>query len=156
MSRFRVFAAAFCALLSSGCAFSTGFRDGQAADLPPDAPVVVALTEAQLSPDFDAHGVFWSRSSAVLRSLRDHPGLVGYAVRFEIWEGRVRTMTVWRDDASLAAFVAGRVHARAAVEGLPALADARFARVRTTRAEAPLAWPDVETRLARDGRGYYE
>lgn len=156
MSRFRVFAAALCALLSSGCAFSTGFRDGQAAGLPADAPVVVALTEAKLSPDIDAHGVFWSRSSAVLRSLQDHPGLVGYALRFEIWEGRVRTMTVWRDDASLAAFVAGRVHARAAVEGLPALADARFARVRVARGQAPLPWPDVAERLARDGRGYYE
>ncbi len=156
MSRFRVFAAAFCALLSSGCAFSTGFREGQAADLPADAPVVVALTEATLSPDIDAQGVFWSRSSAVLRSLRDHPGLVGYAVRFEIWEGRVRTMTVWRDDASLAAFVAGRIHARAAVEGLPALADARFARVRVARAQASLPWPDVAERLNRDGRGYYE
>lgn len=156
MARFRVFAAVFCALLSSGCAFSTGFREGQAADLPADAPVVVALTEATLSPDLDAQGVFWSRSSAVLRSLRDHPGLVGYAVRFEIWEGRVRTMTVWRDDSSLAAFVAGRVHARAAVEGLPALADARFARVHVARAQAPLPWPDVAERLNRDGRGYYE
>lgn len=156
MSRFRVFAAALCALLSSGCAFSTGFRDGQAADLPADAPVVVALTEAKLSPDFDAHGVFWSRSRDVVRSLADRPGLVGYTIRLEPLGTRIWTMTVWRDDQSLAAFLADSTHRRAATEGMPSLADARFARVRVARAEAPLAWPDAVARLARDGRGYYE
>lgn len=82
MSRFRVFATALCALPSSGSAFSTNFREDQAADLPADAPMIVALTEVQLSTDIDAHGVFWSRSSSVLRSLRDSPGLVSYTVRF--------------------------------------------------------------------------
>ena len=152
----RAFAALLSLFLVSGCAFSTGFREGSAAGLPPEAPVIVALTEAKLVSELDAHTVFWSRSRDVVRSLADRPGLVGYAIRLEPLGTRVWTMTVWRDDESLAAFLAACVHMRAASEAMPALADARFARVRVTRAEAPLAWDDAVERLARDGRGYYE
>jgi heme-degrading monooxygenase HmoA len=152
----RPFAALLSLFLLAGCTFSTGFREGSAADLPPDAPVIVALTEAKLVPELDAHTVFWSRSRSVVMSLAERPGLVGYSMRLEPFGTRVWTMTVWRDDESLAAFLASQVHARAQKDGLPSLADGRFLRVRVTRAEAPLAWDDAVARLARDGRRYYE
>jgi heme-degrading monooxygenase HmoA len=152
----RPLAAVLGLTLLSGCAFSTGFREGSAAGLPPEAPVIVALTEAKLVSELDAHTVFWSRSRDVVRSLADRPGLVGYSIRLEPLGTRVWTMTVWRDEASLMAFVQSATHARAVRDGLPTMADGRFAQVRVTRAEAPLAWPDAVERLARDGRGYYE
>lgn len=152
----RFLAALLSLLILSGCAFSPGFRAGPAADLPPDATVIVALTEAKLVPDLGAHGVFWSRSRSVVMSLAERPGLVGYSMRLEPFGTRVWTMTVWRDDESLAAFLTSQVHARAQKDGLPSLADGRFLRVRVTRADAPLAWDDAVERLARDGRRYYE
>ena len=156
MRYWRGLAVGLGASLMAGCGFSTGFTPGVAADTPPDASVVVALTEARLALEPDAQGVFWSRSSGVLRALRDQPGLVGYSVRFEPWESRVRTMTVWRDEASLISFLSGRAHARAATEGMVALTESRFLRVHTTRAQAPLPWPEAATRLASEGREYYE
>ena len=152
----RAFAALLSLLLLSGCAFSTGFRDGQAAGLPAEAPVIVAVTEAKLVADLDAHAVFWSRSRDVVRSLAARPGLVGYSMRLEPLGTRVWTMTVWRDDESLAAFLADPTHRRAQSDGLPSLADGRFLRVRATRGQAPLAWDEALGRLAKDGRGYYE
>lgn len=143
-------------MLLSGCAFSTGFREGRASDLPPETTVIVALTETKLLSQLDAHTIFWSRSRDVVRSLADRPGLVGYSIRLEPLGTRVWTMTVWRDEASLMAFVQSATHARAVRDGLPTLADGRFAQVRVTRAETPLAWPDAVERLARDGRRYYE
>ena len=125
----RPFAALLSLLLLSGCAISPGFRPGPAADLPPEAQVIVALTEAKLVSELDAHTVFWSRSRAVVMSLAERPGLVGYSMRLEPFGTRVWTMTVWRDDESLAACLAAGVHMRAACDAMPALADARFARV---------------------------
>ncbi|GAB4169124.1 MAG: hypothetical protein OHK0024_04700 [Thalassobaculales bacterium] len=149
-------AAGLSAALLSACSLSTGFRPGIAADLPPDAPVIVALSEARVRPAVGAHLAFWPRSSDVLRSLADQPGLVGYGVRIEPFGTRAWTMTVWQDEASLAGFVKGAAHGRAVAEGLPALADARFARLRTRRGDTPLSWEEAIDRLARDGRPYYE
>lgn len=152
----RVRAAFLSLFLVSGCAVSTGFRDGEAVDLPAQAPVIVAVTEAKLVSELDAHAVFWSRSRDVVRSLAAREGLVGYAMRLEPFGTRVWTMTVWRDDESLAAFLADPTHRRAQTDGLPSLADGRFLRVRATRGQAPLAWDDAIARLAKEGRGYYE
>jgi heme-degrading monooxygenase HmoA len=152
----RAFAALLTLFVVSGCALSTGFRDGQAAGLPAETPVIVAVTEATLVSELDAQAVFWSRSRDVVRSLAGRPGLVGYSLRLEPLGTRVWTMTVWRDDESLAAFLADPVHRRAQSDGMPSLADGRFLRVRTTRGQAPLAWDDAIVRLAREGRAYYE
>ncbi|MCA3265383.1 MAG: hypothetical protein ING19_04870 [Azospirillum sp.] len=78
MRHWRGLAVGLGASLMAGCGFSTGFTPGVAADTPPDASVVVALTEA------------------------------------------------------------------------------RFLRVHTTRAQAPLPWPEAATRLASEGRAYWE
>lgn len=152
----RAFAALLTLFLVSGCAFSTGFRDGQSAGLPPETPVIVVVTEATLGSDLDAQAVFWSRSRDVLRSLAGRQGLVGHSMRLEPFGTRVWTMTVWRDDESLAAFLADPMHRRAQSDGLPALADGRFLRLRAARGQVPLAWDEAIARLARDGRGYYE
>jgi heme-degrading monooxygenase HmoA len=49
--------------------------------------------------------------------MGDQPGLLGHAVRFEIFGNKAWTMTAWKDEASLTAFVRSPAH-RAAVRRL--------------------------------------
>jgi hypothetical protein len=57
-------------------------------------------------------------------------------------------MTVWRDKASLDAFVRSEVHTEAIRMGMPAVKTAQFLRFEWPAQDVPPSWGEVERRLS--------
>lgn len=138
----------------TGCAISTPYRRAAGGGPVGDDTVLVALTHAELAQGADAASAFWSNVSAVAESLEGRPGFIGYRLRRELLGRNSWTMTVWTDEASLAAFVRSDIHQTAILEGGPALARARFARITLPLSEIPLSWEEAEALLDAQGREY--
>lgn len=135
-----------------GCELATSFRgDGYSRDggvTLPDAgdTVVVGLTNAGLDPDnrrdFDDY------TQRVVASLPGTPGYIGHAVRTRVFGHEVWTMTVWKDEAALDAFVRSPTHREAIRKGMPAVKWAKFHRFTLAKDQVPPSWADVKARLA--------
>lgn len=159
MRPFKAFGVFLTLLSLGGCAFSTPFRGpgydasgGVAAEQP--ERVLVVLTEAVLRDDRAGSGAFWDNVSKVRKSLEDQPGFIGYSIRRELLGDRAWTMTVWANEASVAAFVASPTHQTAIREGLGALKATGFARLEMKREEVPLNWDRAVEVLAESDRRY--
>ncbi len=137
------------AILSSGCAISTPFRgpgyDHDRGITLADAGdrVIVALTHATLS---ERRRNFDDDVDAVAASLAATDGLIAYSLRKELLGNQAWTMTVWRDQAALAAFVASSAHQRAIRRSAGELSAVRFRRFEIERSALPISW---DTALAR-------
>lgn len=107
--------------------------------------VIVGVTHAKIEgperPTFREH------TRRVLDSLPSHDGFVGHAARTMIFGNEVWTMTVWRDEAALDAFVAARMHSTARRAGLPAVTSAQFLRFELPTRDVPPTWDSVLERL---------
>lgn len=142
--------------LVSACVVATPFRGPGVEAMARDGerPVLVALTMVELGPDRAARARFWDHVWRVTASLEDRPGFIGHSVRREVFGRRAWTMTVWRDEASLEAFVTGDEHRAAISEGYAAVTRTAFWRRALPGAEVPLSWPAAEALLAGRGRSY--
>lgn len=155
----RLLALAASLLALNGCAVATGFKGpgydrARGVTAPGSGPVVVALTKAVLRPDGDARDRFRAQVRAIDAAMRDQPGLVGYALRMEPLGDTVWTMTVWRDEDSLRAFVRGDAHRTAVRTSMDAVETSVFARVPMDRAAVPPSWDQALAILDRDGYSY--
>lgn len=145
-------------LLLPGCTVSRpfqgpGFERGKGVTVDvPGGEVLVALTRGRL--ERRTRGGFDRNIPRVEDALGDAPGLIGFALRKELFGPRVWTMTVWTDEASMAAFVRGDVHRRAMDEGGEATVEFEFARAWVGVAEVPLPWERAEELLDAAGAGY--
>jgi len=98
---------------------------------------------------------FWKHVQAVGDTMGKHPGLVGASRRTLLFGQREAwTMSVWTDEASLKAFVRSEIHREAMQQGMPAVAQARFARVSMHRGQLPLTWSRAIEILETQGRDY--
>lgn len=79
--------------------------------------------------------------------LGQQPGIVGYAVRRQFFGNEVWTMTIWRDEASRARFVASQMHRDGIAAGSKAVRQGRFVRIEIPAAEAPIPWSRALTLL---------
>lgn len=141
--------------LLSACAIATPYRTlGIAPPSPqPDRrDVVVAITEVTLGANAAARARFWDQVRAVERSLAQQDGLIGYALRREIFGNRAWTMTVWENEQAIAAFTRSSAHREAVAEGMQATADTRFARFRRPRQDGPPPWREALDHLAGTSR----
>jgi heme-degrading monooxygenase HmoA len=109
--------------------------------------VVVAVTHAVV--DNSKRGPFDEGTRRVDESLSSLDGFIGRSLRIHLFGNEAWTMTVWRDEESLDAFVASTTHRRAIRDGMPALKSARFLRFRIPTREVPPSWGDVLKRLDR-------
>jgi heme-degrading monooxygenase HmoA len=138
-----------------GCKVSTPFADASHdGSLPDNTDVLVAITYIEIGDDAMQNKAFWRQVASVEAALEGMPGFLGYSLRRELFGNKAWTMTVWRDEASLMAFVAGPVHQAAIVGGSPSLRTARFARLEAKKADMPIDWGVAEKYLAENGRGY--
>lgn len=114
----------------------------------PDPPetVIVALTNATVIPD--NRKAFDDYTRRVVRILPEQPGLIGYAVRTRPFGHEVWTMTVWRSEADVEAFLESDTHRAAIREGITGVHTARFHRFRIPPDQVPPSWDDVKARLA--------
>lgn len=145
------------ALFLGGCAISTPYSGpGLGPEYADDTPVVVSLTLAVLNDDDKARDVFWKYTRIVDAKLETQPGFVGETKRVQIFGNKAWTMTVWRDEASLTAFLKSDAHRSAVQYGMPAINDAKFLRLNLPVDQVPLPWDEAIARLDREGRHYFE
>lgn len=149
--------AALLGFLLGGCVISTPFRgpgfvDGKVTNAAPETEVVVSITHATVNRD--RRGPFDEHVDRVVKSLPAQPGLIGYAVRKELFGDEVWTMTVWRSEADRARFVASSDHRAAMAAGGSALKAVRFSRVVVPAGELPLSWDRARLLLDSQARSY--
>lgn len=141
----------------SGCAFASSFRgESRLREIAREgraglgvhggagskaASVTVGLTNAVL--DGKTRAVFDDYTRRVIKSLPDQPGYVGHSVRSRPFGNEVWTMTVWRDESALDAFVASDIHRTAIRQGLGAVKSARFARFEWPADRGPPTWAEA-------------
>jgi heme-degrading monooxygenase HmoA len=107
--------------------------------------VMVGITNAQV--DGATRAVFDRYTRETIESLPSNDGFIGYAVRSRILGNEVWTMTVWRDEAALDAFVRSPAHRAAIRRGLSPVVRAKFLRFEVPNSEVPPTWEDVLERL---------
>lgn len=141
--------------LLAACAIATPYEATSAASAT-DAggAIIIVVTEATLAPDSAARDAFWEGVDGVRAVLSEQPGLVGYSMRQELFGDRTWTMTEWRSEAALEAFVRSPAHQRAMSLGSEALAGVRFARLTRPADASPLSWAEAVEALEDRRYGY--
>ena len=154
---FRIAVIASALAVLGGCTISTPFKGpgynrgaGVAFDQSTDT-VVVALTHAVVGKDRDN---FDRGVSRVVDSLAQQPGLIGYSLRRELFGNEAWTLTVWRDEASLDAFVRSSAHQQAIRSGAAELVAANFRRLELPASEIPIDWEHALEYLATSQKAY--
>lgn len=107
--------------------------------------VFIAVTQGDIAAGEGK--AFSGHLAEVLRTMDEHDGLIGYAVRKELIGSRVWTMSAWVDRDSMERFARSRPHREAIAEGgiprssfIVAFSDVEIDRV-------PLDWSDAERLL---------
>lgn len=132
----------------TGCAFSAPFKRTKLASeggVSPDTSVLVVVSSTEHRPGM--RGEFFKDTKAVLATMDDQPGLLGYAVRFEIFGKKAWTMTAWIDEASLTAFVRSPAHREAVRRSGETAQNIRFASVEMPLRALPMNWKEARRRL---------
>ena len=136
-------------LFASACELSSPLR-GPGSSRCADAPgvgdtVMVAVTHAVL--DAEERGPFDDHSARVIDSLPSRDGFVAYGLRTRLFGNEVWTMTVWRDEAALNAFVSSSTHEAAIEGGLHAVIRGQFDRFSWPANQPPPSWSVILERL---------
>lgn len=133
--------------LITGCTIGTPLprMEHQSAD---DGDQVVVLAVTQVVIDPDRRALFNRANRRVLASMRDQPGLHGYAARRQIFGTEGWTMSVWEDDESRSKFVGSPVHLDAIRQSQPALVRVTTRSMAMARKDLPGDWDEALLRLA--------
>lgn len=84
----------------------------------------------------------------VVRQLAHAPGLAGYSVLAHPFAKKFWTLSAWRDDAALRAFVQAPPHVRLMAALVPHMGETKFVRWTIKGSQLPLTWDDALPRLA--------
>ena len=139
----------------TGCAFSGPFKKTALAregGFPPDRAVLVVVSATEHRPGMRSE--FFKDTKAVLATMDAQPGLLGYGVRFEIFGNKAWTMTAWKDEASLTAFVRSPAHREAVRRSGETAQNTRFASVEMPLGALPMSWAEAKQRLDAATPGY--
>lgn len=141
----------------AACTMSTPFSGpGVHQPVPAEAQVVLSVTHITLRPERERRAQFWQSVARIDAALPAQPGLIGYAKRRELFGDEAWTVTAWRDEDRLRAFVRGATHVDAMAGAVDSIVDARFARVSVPAARLPLPWREVLALLDGNARHYFE
>jgi quinol monooxygenase YgiN len=137
------------AVFSAACTFESplvgpAFTEG-ALTLPPDQPVVVALTYAR--PARGQNKTFQAHVGAIATQLDHAPGLLGYSFRSRVPGRDNWTMSLWESEAAMLDFMAGGAHVDAMASAGEILEDSAFTHWTTAPDRLPPDWEESLTRL---------
>lgn len=107
----------------------------------------IAITHAELIADKRAK--FDEYTDLVVSSLPDNDGYIGHSIRARILGNKVWTLTVWRDEAALNAFVRSPKHRKAMRLGLSGVARAQFLRMELPLDAVPPSWKKIDNLLQK-------
>jgi heme-degrading monooxygenase HmoA len=139
----------------TGCAFGPPFKKTALAregGLAPDRPVLVVVSSTEHRPGM--RGEFFKDTKAVLATMSEQPGLLGHAVRFELFGNKAWTITAWKDEAALSAFVRSPAHREAVRRSGETAQNIRFASTEMPLAALPMSWAEARRRLDEATPGY--
>ncbi|MGY6553530.1 MAG: antibiotic biosynthesis monooxygenase [Wenzhouxiangella sp.] len=134
----------------AGCTIGTPWpRMDLALAEPGEQVVVLALTHVVIDPA--RRPVFNDANRRVLASMRDQPGLLGYAARRQVFGNEGWTMSVWEDDQARARFLHSPVHLDAIRHSQSAVVRVTTRRFELARKDLPRNWDEALLRLAEPG-----
>jgi heme-degrading monooxygenase HmoA len=145
------------AVLLNACTIGTTWpRLAPASAEAGEESVVLVLTRVVV--DTKQRAEFDRQNSRVLASMGQHPGLLGFAARRQLFGNQGWTMSVWASDDARAAFVRSAVHREAVAKSMPALVTVELKRLTVARKDLPADWSAVERLLADPAgrRNYWE
>ena len=137
--------------LVAGCRVGYPFRgpgyDSTRGVIHPGAStqVFIAITQGDVEAGKGRH--FSTQLDSVLGTMKAHDGLIGYAVRKQLFGPRVWTMSAWIDRESMELFAASPEHRRAIAEGGIAPASFSSAFTYVDVGQVPLSWSQAEQLL---------
>ena len=160
MRRYLSLALAYLGLaFTGGCYVGVPFRGpgwdaqrGVTVDAPNDT-VLVAITHGERTPG--EGGAFRRELRAVLAELPEQPGLIGSSARAALFGNEIWTLSAWRDEDALDAFVASPVHRHAARSGGVERRSVVSVVLELPADELPLSWARAE-RLFEERRAAAE
>ena len=158
---YRIVMASILVGLLSSCKIGSQFKmvDGAAntvVELADDEPLILTITYIETGSDRAKNEVFWKHVRNVYGSMEQHDGLVGYAIRKELFGKKGWTMSVWKDEDSKTIFVQSKPHREAMKYGLPALTTTKFASVPIEPSQLPPSWREVEDILSEHAAEYHQ
>jgi hypothetical protein len=112
----------------------------------PPPQVLVVMTYAQLG--WTGRATFIQSSMRIAGMLPSVPGVVANDQGIRWFGAEVWTITAWRTEAELQAFVHGAEHGRAMRESAVAIRDIRLNRLRCRPDAVPAGWGSVKKVLA--------
>lgn len=134
-------------LSSAGPAAVPAVPGAQAAsDAPPR--VLVVMTYAQLR--WSGRAAFIQSSIRIAGKLPAVPGVLASDQGIRWFGSEVWTITAWRTEEQMLAFVYGAEHARAMREGAVAVREIRTFRLRCAAAAMPAGWDGIKRVLANE------
>ncbi len=110
---------------------------------------VVAITYGRVASG--ERSTFRAQLRSVLDDMSDQSGLIGYAVRKELFGDDVWTMSAWVDEAALRDFLGADAHQAAVASGTVAAGSFRYAQVEIPTGDLPLDWNRALEILAAEG-----
>ena len=107
---------------------------------------VVGATAAYIQPDNESK--FFELTGAVFQSLSSSDGFIGFSAGTSDQCGLARTLTVWKDDASLMQFVVSDAHAAAMAAGTDVISQGATTSYVLPADQIPPSWDDAVARVA--------
>jgi heme-degrading monooxygenase HmoA len=143
-------------MLLGGCAISTPYPRLSAAP-PASAEDTVVLVLTRIVVDVDRRDEFDRQTKRVIDSMPQHPGLIGFSARRQLFGSEAWTMSVWASDEARAAFVRSSVHQQAMRQSQPAIVGVELKRLSLPRQQLPGNWAQALALLDQpEGRRSYE
>ncbi len=116
-------------------------------ELDPDTEYLVLASSIPPKRRMSSYALF-TGARVVRRQLDGTDGVMGFSLLAEPIRKRYATLSVWRDEAALAAFAAAPPHDQLMRDLAPAMGATRFVRWTITGADGVPSWDDALQRLA--------
>jgi hypothetical protein len=133
-------------LAASMLAANLPFEAAVGTGVEPPPQVLVVMTYAQLG--WTGRASFIQSSMRIAGMLPSVPGVLGNDQGIRWFGAEVWTITAWRTEAELQAFVHGAEHGKAMREGAVAIRDIRLHRLHCRADAVPAGWGSVKKVLA--------
>ncbi len=132
--------------LLGGCKVGSQFKlvDKSAIELAENRSLLLVITYIETGTDSAKNRVFWRHVRHVFTTMEQHDGLVGYAVRRELFGNKGWTISVWQDEESKKKFVDSKPHREAIKNGLPALTKTIFISLPINAKQLPMKWHEID------------
>lgn len=154
MDRRHLLASAAGMLGLSACSVALPFRQVNAPEQ--GSTAVLSVTHVTLKREQAARDVFFAAVKRVDAVMEQQPGLIGHGKRLELFGDEAWTISAWRSDEDVSAFVRSPIHRQAMQDAAGTYIDARVARIMMPAEDVPVSWQQALATLDDNARQYYE